>query len=184
MPIDVPRFEFACLVYGLLAGQVIDHKDVRLFAEFYGINHCPSPSTTASALSRHVALLRNSDTTNKYSTARHGSFGDKWRSICPYRSRSNRWKPGRSMTSRTARAGSIIPSMTASAASPSATATRSGLYYGSPSPGPYARHSCRPAGMACRQGSVEHRIFLVPTPLRPSLPSMSTRGLGVFHIGR
>ena len=38
---DVPRFEFACLVYGLLAGQIIDRKDVRLFAEFYGIAHCP-----------------------------------------------------------------------------------------------------------------------------------------------
>src|SRR4029450_5195775 len=25
---DVSRFEFACLVYGLLAGQVIDRKDV------------------------------------------------------------------------------------------------------------------------------------------------------------
>jgi hypothetical protein len=42
---DVSRFEFACLVYGLLSGQVIDRKDVRLFVEFYGIIHCPcSPS--------------------------------------------------------------------------------------------------------------------------------------------
>ena len=38
---DVSRIEFACLVYGLLSGQVIDRKDVRLFAEFYGITHCP-----------------------------------------------------------------------------------------------------------------------------------------------
>jgi hypothetical protein len=38
---DIPRFEFARLVYGLPAGQVIDHQDVRLLTEFYGIAHCP-----------------------------------------------------------------------------------------------------------------------------------------------
>ncbi|RWK60906.1 MAG: hypothetical protein EOR78_26025 [Mesorhizobium sp.] len=38
---DIPRFEFARLVYGLPAGQVIDHQDVRLLTELYGITHCP-----------------------------------------------------------------------------------------------------------------------------------------------
>ena len=40
---DIPRFEFARLVYGLPAGQVIDHQDVRLLTEFYGITHAPAP---------------------------------------------------------------------------------------------------------------------------------------------
>jgi hypothetical protein len=50
---DVPRFEFACLVYGLLAGQVIDRKHVRLFAKFYGITHCPCSMLSA----KHTGVL-------------------------------------------------------------------------------------------------------------------------------
>ena len=36
---DASRFEFPGLANDLPAGQVIDHQDVRLLAEFYGITH-------------------------------------------------------------------------------------------------------------------------------------------------